>query len=68
MELREARAFAGMSAHVTWTDRNGGELSSQVQVFDVTFVPMYGPCLVTDAGDIKLDRIVHCTAALQSAA
>jgi len=23
----------------------------------VNFVPLYGPCLITDVGDIRLDRI-----------
>jgi hypothetical protein len=62
MELQHARSFAGKGAHITWIDRKGEQISSEVQVFDATFVPLYGPCLVTDSGDIRLDRIVDCYA------
>jgi hypothetical protein len=28
------------------------------EIFDVGFVPLYGPCLITDIGEIRLDRVV----------
>jgi len=60
MEISEARWFANKTVDLTWLDRLGNELSATAQVFEVTFVPLYGPSLITTAGDIRLDRIVSC--------
>jgi hypothetical protein len=66
MELKEAKSFVGKDVQVSWTDRKGSPITKVVQVYEVNFVPMYGPCLITDAGNIQLDRVVGC--ALNSAA
>lgn len=60
MEISEARLFTDKIVDLTWHDRLGNELSAITQVFEVTFVPLYGPSLITGAGDIRLDRIVSC--------
>lgn len=61
MELSEAKTYEGRHISLTWRNRKGEEMTEQVDVVQVTFVPMYGPCFVTDAGNIALDRVVSLT-------
>jgi hypothetical protein len=58
MSIQEAKAFIGMPLNLSWTGRKGDELNDMVHVFNVGFVPLYGPCLITDKGEIRLDRVV----------
>lgn len=57
MLISDAKAFVGSIVHITFSDRSGRENHDIAEVFDVNFVPLYGPCLITDIGDIRLDRI-----------
>lgn len=57
MLISDAKAFIGQIVEVTYFDRKGAEIQETAEVFDVNFVPLYGPCLITDLGDIRLDRI-----------
>jgi hypothetical protein len=50
----------GQVVEITYTNRTGTEIVDSAEVFDVNFVPLYGPCLITDIGEIRLDRIVAC--------
>ncbi|MCB8932353.1 MAG: hypothetical protein M9921_08810 [Fimbriimonadaceae bacterium] len=61
MELSEAKAYEGQHLSLTWRNRKGDEVTQVVDVVQVAFVPMYGPCFVTDAGNIALDRVVSLT-------
>lgn len=63
MDINEAKSYANRSVVLGWTDRNGDVVNERVFVFEVNFVPFYGPCFVTSNGDIRLDRVVHCQAA-----
>jgi hypothetical protein len=38
------------------------------EVFDVNFLPLKGPCLITDVGDFRLDWITSVTATQQARA
>lgn len=60
MLISDAKAFAGQFAMVRYNDRAGNELTEAVEIFDVSFVPLYGPCLITDIGEIRLDRVIAC--------
>lgn len=60
MLISEAKEYIGQTIRVTFTDRSGNEITDHADVFEVNFVPLYGPCLVTDIGEIRLDRVVHC--------
>jgi len=59
MTIQEAKAFVGSQVTVSWTGRKGDEQSDTVHIISVGFVPLYGPCLITDIGEIRLDRVVH---------
>ena len=61
MEINEAKSFENKLVELSWSDRTGKQISDKVQVFSVGFVPLYGPCLQTSHGDIRLDRIAGCT-------
>lgn len=60
MLISEAKVFTGQFVKLVYRDRRGAEIERQTEVFDVGFVPLYGPCLITDAGEIRLDRVVVC--------
>jgi hypothetical protein len=60
MEIAEARAFENSTVRLRWTDRKGETLQENLQVFSVEFLPLYGPCLFTSNGEIKLDRVIDC--------
>lgn len=68
MEIGEAKSFANQTVDLTWTDRKGQEVTDVVHVFDVEFLPLYGPCLVTSEGEIRLDRVCSCAAHARVAA
>ncbi|MBL8088439.1 MAG: hypothetical protein JNM85_10280 [Chthonomonas sp.] len=57
MLISDAKTFVGLVVDLTYTNRRGEEVNEIAEVFDVNFVPMYGPCLITDIGDIRLDRV-----------
>jgi len=59
MTIQEAKEFVGSQVKVSWTGRKGDEQSDTVHVISVGFVPLYGPCLITDIGEIRLDRVVE---------
>ena len=62
MDLFEAKEFIGSTVALSWLDRHGDVVTEDVHVFEVTFVPFYGPCFVTSQGDIRLDRVESCVA------
>lgn len=68
MLISEAKPLVGKFINLTYTDRSRKEYCETVEVFDVTFIPLYGPCLVTDLGDIRLDRILFADPAVQAKA
>ena len=57
MLISDAKNFVGERVEVRFFDRRMKEVVEVAEVFDVNFVPLYGPCLITDVGDIRLDRI-----------
>lgn len=57
MLISDAKVFVGQVVEVTFLDRAGKVHHDTAEVFDVNFVPLYGPCLITDIGDVRLDRI-----------
>lgn len=68
MLISDAKSFVGQMVEVAYLDRKGDEIHEVAEVFDVNFVPLYGPCLITDIGDLRLDRIQALTALAQQKA
>lgn len=68
MHIQDARTFANQRVNLTWLDRRGAEISDLVDVYEVNFVPLYGPCMITSAGEIRLDRIQACSQKLEAIA
>lgn len=58
MLIAEAKELVGNFVNLTYLDRNGHEIADLAEIFDVAFVPLYGPCLITDIGELRLDRVV----------
>lgn len=57
MLISDAKEFVGLMVDVAYTDRKGETIHDTAEVFDVNFIPLYGPCLITNIGDIRLDRV-----------
>ena len=62
MLVPEARNYLGRNCTVTYRDRHGDHHTRSMHLHDVTFVPLYGPCLVGDGDDIWLDRVTSISA------
>ncbi|MDH7602198.1 MAG: hypothetical protein QHI38_08640 [Armatimonadota bacterium] len=57
MRIPEAKQYLGKRCKVTYVDRHGGEVTRNLRVEDVTYVPLYGAYLIGDVEDIYLDRV-----------
>ena len=62
MYIPEAKQYLGRNVSVTYRDRRGDTHTKSLLVHDVTFVPMYGACLVGDIDDIWLDKVTSISA------
>lgn len=63
MSFNEAQRYVGMECTVAWRDRRGEIQERNLFIVDVSFVPLYGICLITDYMEIRLDRVVSIRAA-----
>ncbi len=68
MLISDAKLLVGQIVSLEYTDRKGDILSDRVEIFDVNFIALYGPCMITDIGDIRLDRVVSAVAIQESKA
>jgi hypothetical protein len=59
VSIAEARSIVGKKVWLTWLDRKGMEVTRAVMVMEATFVPLYGPCLITSEGDVALNKVVR---------
>lgn len=59
MYIPEAKQYLGRNVSVTYRDRHGDSHTKSLHVQDVTFVPMYGGCLVGDIDDIWLEKVTN---------
>ena len=57
MQVSQAKGYVGSRCEIVSSDRRGTELRVVAEVIDVVYVPMYGACLITDCGEILLDRV-----------
>jgi hypothetical protein len=62
MHIPEAKQYLGRNISVTFRDRHGDAHTTTMHVHDVTFVPMYGGCLVGDIEDVWLDKVTSISA------
>ena len=62
MHLPDAKKYMGQNVVVTFRDRHGDIHEQQTKVHDISFVPMYGACLVGDLDDIWLDKVTSISA------
>lgn len=60
MLLSEAKKYVGLFVALSYRERSGQSVVKEAEIFDIGFVPLYGPCLITDVGEIRLDRVENC--------
>jgi hypothetical protein len=59
MLISEAKTLVGQTIALTYTDRTGKEFTEITEIYDVAFIPLYGPCMITDSGEVRLDRVLN---------
>lgn len=62
MYIPEAKQYLGRNVSITFRDRHGDMHTKSMHVHDVTFVPIYGGCLVGDRDDVWLDKVTSISA------
>ena len=62
MMIPEAKQYLGKNCSVTFLNRHGDEVTRNLHVHDVAFVPLYGPYLIGDMEDVCLDRVTSISA------
>jgi hypothetical protein len=59
VKIPEAKQYLGRHCAVTYRDRHGDEITRDLVVHDVAFVPLYGAYLIGDIEDVSLERITR---------
>ena len=59
MRIPEAKQYMGKHCSVTFLNRTGDEITKNLHVHDITFVPLYGAYLIGDIEDVCLDRVTN---------
>ncbi len=59
MRIPEAKRYLGMNCAVTYKNRHGDEVTKNLLIHDVAFVPLYGAYLIGDIEDVCLERITN---------
>ncbi len=62
MLIPEAKRYLGQNCSVTFRDRRGEEVTKNLHLHDVQFVPLYGAYLIGDVEDVCLDRVTSISA------
>jgi hypothetical protein len=57
VNIPEAKQYLGKNCAVTFLNRQGDEITRQLHVHDVAFVPLYGAYLIGDMEDVSLERV-----------
>lgn len=58
MLVAQAKQHVGQLCLLRYMDRSGSEIVLEREIIDVSFVPLYGPCLITERDELRLDRVV----------
>lgn len=61
MHINQARQFLGKNVSITYRDRSGNLRTQTTHVYDISYVPSYGACLIGETDDIWLDRVTQIT-------
>lgn len=56
----ELKSFVGQIVEIEYADREGNTFIQNAELYDIGFLPLYGPCLILDIGEIRLDRVTSC--------
>lgn len=60
MLSRDAKIYIGQTVEIEFQDRAKKTHRKVVEIYDVGYLPAFGPCLITDIGEIRLDRVIDC--------
>ena len=57
MNIPEAKQYLGRHCAVTFRNRHGDQITKNLRICDIEFVPLYGAYLIGDLEDVCLDRV-----------
>ena len=57
VNIPEAKQYLGRHCAVTFRNRHGEEITKNLRIYDIAFVPLYGAYLIGDLEDVCLDRV-----------
>lgn len=57
---RDAKCFVGQCVEIEFRDRRKRVHRQSCEIYDIGFLPSFGPCLITSLGEIRLDRVLSC--------
>lgn len=57
----EVKALIGQIVQVEYSDKDGNIYIQNAELYDIGFLPLYGPCLILDIGEIRMDRVSAVT-------
>ncbi len=57
----EVKALIGQIVQVEYSDKDGNVYIQNAELYDIGFLPLYGPCLILDIGEIRMDRVSAVT-------
>jgi len=57
MVISEAKPYVGTECEIVSYDRKGAEIREVALILDIQHIPMYGSSLITDCGEILLERV-----------
>ncbi|OFX14310.1 MAG: hypothetical protein A2Z18_11190 [Armatimonadetes bacterium RBG_16_58_9] len=57
MNIPEAKRYLGRQCAVTYRNRHGDQVTKNLRIHDIEFVPLYGAYLIGDLEDVCLDRV-----------
>jgi len=57
MQVIKAKTYIGYRCEIISSDRTGAEIRTEAEILDVIYIPLYGSCLITDCGEIMLDKV-----------
>lgn len=67
MTYQEAKSVVGTYVRLI-VESHRGPVTERVHVFNIGMAPRLGPCLFTDHGEIRLDKVLRHEAIRQKAA
>lgn len=62
----EVKHLVGQIVQVEYVDKAGNTIIQNAELYEIGFLPLYGPCLILDIGEVRLDRVTSLKSAKEA--